>query len=77
MSEASEGFLSDTLKLLVKGPRFYAMSHTGYIIHGKRFHTVDAKVSTADYGVHIEADSSLNYYGVIRYFGVRLLHFSG
>ncbi|KAL6137925.1 hypothetical protein ACLB2K_063214 [Fragaria x ananassa] len=66
MSEASEGFLSDTLKLLVKGPRFYAMSHTGFVIHGKRFHTIDANVSTADYGVHIEADSSLNYYGIIR-----------
>ncbi|XP_004309364.1 PREDICTED: uncharacterized protein LOC101306581 [Fragaria vesca subsp. vesca] len=67
MCEASvEGILSDTLKLLVKGPRFYAMSHIGFIIHGKHFYTVDAKVSTTDYGVHIEADSSLNYYGVIR-----------
>ncbi|XP_004301411.1 PREDICTED: uncharacterized protein LOC101302366 [Fragaria vesca subsp. vesca] len=66
MSEAREGFLSDTLKLLVKGPRFYAMSHIGFVIHGKHFHTIDANVSTADYGVHIEADSSLNYYGIIR-----------
>ncbi|KAL6193972.1 hypothetical protein ACLB2K_035056 [Fragaria x ananassa] len=67
MCEANvEGILSDTLKLLVKGPRFYAMLHIGFIIHRKRFYTVDAKVSTTDYGVHIEADSSLNYYGVIR-----------
>ena len=67
MTEGSvEGLLTNTLKLLVEGPRYYAMSHSGFIIDGNRYHTVDAKVSTADYGIHIEADSSLNYYGVLR-----------
>lgn len=42
------------------------MSHPGYIINRKRFHTIEAKVSTQDYGVHIEEDTSSNYYGIIR-----------
>lgn len=74
------GLKSDTLTLLVKGPRYSAMSHTAFVINGNRFHTIEANVSTQDYGVHIEADTlcrssakdktqkiaSVKYYGIIR-----------
>ncbi|XP_050387384.1 uncharacterized protein LOC126803657 [Argentina anserina] len=58
--------LDDTLFYLAKGPRRCAMSYSGFIINGKRFHTMEANVSTQDYGVHIEADNLCNYYGIIR-----------
>ncbi|KAL6222475.1 hypothetical protein ACLB2K_005867 [Fragaria x ananassa] len=56
----------ETLSYLVKGPRRCAMSHSGFIINGKRFHTMKSNISTQDYGVHIEADTLTNYYGIIR-----------
>ncbi|KAL6179863.1 hypothetical protein ACLB2K_046534 [Fragaria x ananassa] len=58
---------SEMLHYLVKGPRRYAMSHSGFIINGNRFHTKEANVSTQDYGVHIEADTLSNYYGIIKH----------
>ncbi|XP_004298271.1 PREDICTED: uncharacterized protein LOC101300907 [Fragaria vesca subsp. vesca] len=58
---------SEMLHYLVKGPRRYAMSHFGFIINGNRFHTKEANVSTQDYGVHIEADTLSNYYGIIKH----------
>ncbi|KAK9902302.1 hypothetical protein M0R45_001762 [Rubus argutus] len=78
--DSISALISDTLTLLVKGPRYSAMSHTGFVINGNRFHTIGANVSTQDYGVHIEADTlcrssakdrtqeiaPVKYYGVIR-----------
>lgn len=69
-----------TLQWLVNGPRRYAMSHTGYLINGKRFHTIEVDKSTQDYGVYLEAETlcrssakdtaqvvaNVDYYGVIR-----------
>lgn len=56
------------------------MSHTGYLINGKRFHTIEVDNSTQDYGVYLEAETlcrssakdtsqvvaNVDYYGVIR-----------
>ncbi|XP_062025478.1 uncharacterized protein LOC133741770 [Rosa rugosa] len=66
LEAGSTSFKLETFPLLVKGPRHSAMSHTGFLINGKRFHTMEANVSTQDYGVHIEADTLCNYYGIIK-----------
>ncbi|KAF7150464.1 hypothetical protein RHSIM_Rhsim02G0050400 [Rhododendron simsii] len=70
----------DGLQWLANGPRKQAMSYTGYIINGQRFHTKDAEKSTQNSGVSIDATTMcrasvkdttqvvdvVSYYGVIK-----------
>lgn len=49
--------ISETLKWLTYGPKSYAMSYSGYIINGLRFHTKDSEKSTQNNGVSIEAET--------------------
>lgn len=48
---------SDTLKWIANGPRNSALSFTGYIINGQRFHTKDVERETKNIGVTYEATS--------------------
>lgn len=48
---------SDTLKWIAYGPRDSALSFTGYIINGLRFHTKDVDRETQNSGVIYEATS--------------------
>ncbi|KAK9943329.1 hypothetical protein M0R45_008939 [Rubus argutus] len=48
---------SDTLKWIAYGPRNSALSFTGYIINGQRFHTKDVERETQNSGVTYEATS--------------------
>lgn len=73
--------VSSTLKWLSYGPKKQAMSYSGYVINGHRFHTRDAEKSTQNNGVSIDVDTHcrssadditqvvgrISYYGVIRY----------
>ena len=68
------------LKWLANGPRRHAMSYTGYIINGKRFHISDVDKATQNSGVSLEATticrsstrdmsqqlSMVTYYGVLK-----------
>ncbi|TYJ98366.1 uncharacterized protein E5676_scaffold232G001000 [Cucumis melo var. makuwa] len=49
-----EGY-SDLLKWLANGPRKNAMSYTGYIINGKRFHIKSVEKSTQNSSVVVDA----------------------
>ena len=69
-----------TLKWLATGPRRYAMSYSGYIINGKRFHAKSVEKLTQDSVVFLEAETvcrasardaahviaNVSYYGVIK-----------
>lgn len=48
---------SDTLKWIANGPRNSALSFTGYIVNGQRFHTKDVERETQNSGVTYEATS--------------------
>ncbi|KAF7152180.1 hypothetical protein RHSIM_Rhsim01G0163400 [Rhododendron simsii] len=77
----------EILHWLANGPRKHAMSYTGYIINGQWFHTKEAKKSTQNSGVSIDAatlcrssvkDNAqvidvVSYYGVIK--DIILLHY--
>ncbi|KAK9097489.1 hypothetical protein Sjap_022986 [Stephania japonica] len=68
----------ERLRWLAQGPRHIATSFDGYIINGKRFHTLDIEKATQNFGVHLEAETpcklrderqvieKYSYYGVIR-----------
>ncbi|KAK3188768.1 hypothetical protein Dsin_028329 [Dipteronia sinensis] len=76
----NEVFMSNTLKWLAHEPRDLAMSYSGYIINGLRFHTKDAEKSRQNSGVLIEATTmcrssakdhtqivgQVAYYGVLK-----------
>lgn len=71
---------SDTLQWFVHGPRRVYMSHKGYIINGKRYHTFDMERTTQGYGVSVDAETicrsssrdtahvraNVSYFGIIR-----------
>ncbi|TYK17902.1 uncharacterized protein E5676_scaffold306G001840 [Cucumis melo var. makuwa] len=54
LDSSVEGY-SELLKWLANGPRKNAMSYTGYIINGKRFHTKSVEKSTQNNGVAVDA----------------------
>ncbi|TYK13531.1 putative TNP1-like transposon protein [Cucumis melo var. makuwa] len=54
LDSSVEGY-SELLKWLANGPRKNAMSYTGYIINGKRFHTKNVEKSTQNNGVAVDA----------------------
>ncbi|KAH9680378.1 hypothetical protein KPL71_026529 [Citrus sinensis] len=72
--------LPKTLTWLARGPRNQAMSFSGYVINGLRFHTKEAEKSRQDSGVSLEANTicrasardptqvvgKVPYYGVLR-----------
>ncbi|KAH9803018.1 hypothetical protein KPL71_001620 [Citrus sinensis] len=72
--------LPKTLTWLARGPRNQAMSFSGYVINGFRFHTKEAEKSRQDSGVSLEANTicrasardptqvvgKVTYYGVLR-----------
>lgn len=49
--------LPKTLTWLARGPRNQAMSFSGYVINGLRFHTKEAEKSRQDSGVSLEANT--------------------
>ncbi|KAA0060272.1 uncharacterized protein E6C27_scaffold22G00390 [Cucumis melo var. makuwa] len=54
LDSSVEGY-SELLKWLANGPRKNAMSYTGYVINGKRFHTKSVEKSTQNNGVAVDA----------------------
>ena len=66
------------LKWLAYGPRKQAISYTGFIINGQRFHVKDIEKSTQNSGVSIDATTMCRssakdisqVVGVVSYYGV-------
>jgi len=72
--------VSNTLKWLAREPSRYAISYSGFVINGLRFHTKEAEKSRQDSGVSLEATTicissardntpvtgKVAYYGVLR-----------
>lgn len=78
--QMSNSSVAGRMRWIGRGPRKNALSYTGYIINGHRFHTIDTQNSTQDSGVSIEAETicrssvrdnsqvvgKVSYYGVIK-----------